>query len=114
MKIILKWFILAVAIIFTAWIIPGVEISGVWAALWLALFFGVINITLKPILIILTLPVNILTLGLFTFVINALLIQLSSLVVRGFFVDGFWIAMLFSIALSVISYIFNKFFGLKK
>ncbi|MFH1822402.1 MAG: phage holin family protein [Patescibacteria group bacterium] len=114
MKLILRWLILAVAILITAYILPGVGVSGVWAALWLALFLGLVNIIIKPFLIIITLPINILTLGLFTFVINALLILLSASVIKGFMVDGFWWALLFSVALSVISYILNKLFGTKK
>lgn len=113
MKILLKWLIMALAIIFTAWAIPNVNVAGIWTALWLALFFSVINITIKPLLIILTLPINIITLGLFIFVINALMVLWASSVINGFFVDGFLDALFFSVALSMISYLFNKFFGLK-
>jgi putative membrane protein len=113
MNLFLKWLITALAILISAYIIPGVAISGFWAALWLAVYLGVVNVILNPILILITLPINILTLGLFTFVINALLILLSSTVIKGFAVSGFWHAMLFSIVLSVFSYIFNKTFSLK-
>lgn len=113
MNLFLKWLITALAILISAYAIPGVAISGVWAALWLAVFLGVVNIVIKPILILITLPINILTLGLFTFVINALLILLSSTVIKGFTVSGFWQAMLFSIVLSIFSYILNKVFSLK-
>lgn len=101
---------MAAAILISAYFIPGVVVNGIWAALWLALFLGVINIVLKPILIILTLPINILTLGLFTFVINALLILLSATVIKGFTVSGFWVALLFSVVLSIISYVLNAIF----
>jgi len=101
---------MAISILLVAFIVPGVAISGIWAALWLALFLGLVNVTLKPILIVLTLPINLLTLGLFTFVINALLILLASSVIKGFFVDGFLIAMLFSIVLSLVSFVLNKIF----
>jgi putative membrane protein len=87
--------------------VPGVAIAGFWSALWLALFLGVVNILIKPILILVTLPINILTLGLFTFVINALMILLAASVIKGFSVSGFWVAMLFSIVLSIISYFLN-------
>lgn len=110
MKLFLKWLIMAAAILITAYLIPGVAISGFWAALWLALFLGVINVILKPILIVLTLPINILTLGLFTFVINALMILLASSVIKGFSVSGFWTALLFSVVLSIISYVLNVIF----
>lgn len=108
MYLIFRWLIATSAILISAYIIPGITISSFWTALWLALFLGIVNIVLKPILILLTLPINILTLGLFTFVINALLILLSSSVIKGFEVSGFWVAMLFSIVLSIISYILNR------
>jgi putative membrane protein len=110
MKIILKWLIMSAAIIISAYIVPGVAISGIWASLWVALFLGLANIILKPVLILITLPINILTLGLFTFVINASLVLLSSLVVKGFTVDNFLAALLFSVFLSAISYLINILF----
>ena len=108
MKIIFKWLISASAIIISAYLIPGITIASFWTALWLSLFLGVLNVIVKPILVLLTLPINILTLGLFTFVINATIILLASSVIKGFFVDGFIAAMLFSIVLSILSYILNK------
>jgi len=113
MSILLKWLITAAAILITAYLLPGVSISGLWAALWLAVFLGIINIVIKPILIIFTLPINILTLGLFTFVINALLILLASSVIKGFEVSGFLAALGFSIVLSAISYVLNSLFKQK-
>ncbi|MFA6306241.1 MAG: phage holin family protein [Patescibacteria group bacterium] len=107
MSIIIKWLVMVLAIMISSYLIPGVVVAGFWAALWLALFLGIINVLVKPILILITLPINILTLGLFTFVINALLILLASSVIEGFSVGGFWIAMLFSIVLSVVSYFLN-------
>jgi len=108
MRIIFKWLISASAIIISAYLIPGITIASFWTALWLSLFLGVLNVIVKPILVLLTLPINILTLGLFTFVINATIILLASSVIKGFFVDGFIAAMLFSIVLSILSYILNK------
>lgn len=107
MSIIIKWLLMVLAIFISAYFIPGVAIASFWSALWLALFLGVVNILVKPILILITLPINILTLGLFTFVINALLILLASSVIKGFSVSGFFVAMLFSIVLSVVSYLLN-------
>jgi putative membrane protein len=106
--IFVKWLILTASVLIAAYIIPGVIIAGFWSALWVALLLGVINISLKPILIILTLPINILTLGLFTFVINGLMILLVTSVVNGFSVPSFWTAVLFSIVLSIISYFLNR------
>jgi putative membrane protein len=112
--IILKWLLMALSILITAYIVPGVAISGVWAALWLAIFLALVNVILKPLLILITLPINVLTLGLFTFVINALLVLLSATVIKGFEVQGFWAAILFSVLLSVISYILGFLAGTKK
>ncbi len=114
MQILIKWLIATSAIIISAYIIPGITVASFWTALWLAFFLSIINIILKPILIILTLPVNILTLGLFTLVINASLILLASSVIKGFEVSGFWVAMLFSIVLSVVSYIMNTLLVTKR
>jgi len=110
MHLLSKWLVSSVAIMLSAYIIPGVTIANFWSALCLSLFLGLINITLKPLLIVLTLPVNILSLGLFTFVINAGLILLASSIVKGFEVEGFWVAMLFSLVLSVVTYILHKLF----
>ncbi len=108
MYIFSRWIALAISILIVSLIVPGVSISGIWAALWVALFLSVVNIILKPFLILITLPINILTLGLFTFVINALLVLLISTIIKGFAVSGLWPAILFSIFLSVVSYILNK------
>ena len=109
----LKWLIMAVSIVISAYLIPGVKVSGFFSALWIALFLGIVNIIIKPILILITLPINILTLGLFTFVINALLILLVSSVVKGFEVSGFWVALFFSIVLSLINYALGSLLGTK-
>lgn len=107
MGFILKWLLNGLAIVITAYLLPGVRLSGFGAALIAALVLGLINTFLKPVLILLTLPLNILTLGLLTFVINALLIMLTSAIVSGFSVDGFWWALLFSLVLSIVSYLLN-------
>lgn len=109
MNLFLKWFVSALSIIITAYLLPGVFIAGLWSALWLALFLGFINAVIRPILILLTLPINILTLGLFTFVINALLIMLASSVIQGFDVDGFIQALFFSLVLSIVNSILGLF-----
>jgi putative membrane protein len=74
-----------------------------------ALFLGIVNAIIKPVLILITLPINILTLGLFTFVINALLVMLASTVIKGFYVQGFLYALLFSLILSIITFVLNIF-----
>ncbi len=113
MLFLLKWVIMAASIMLAAYIIPGVVVKGFFAALWAALFIGIINVLVKPFLILITLPINILTLGLFTFVINALLILLASSIIKGFEVKGFWVAMLFSIVLSLINFVLGHLLGTK-
>lgn len=113
MILLLKWLIMATSIMLAAYVIPGVVIKGFFAALWVALFIGIINVLVKPFLILITLPINILTLGLFTFVINALLILLASSIIKGFEVKGFWVAMLFSIVLSIINFLLGYLLGTK-
>ena len=93
-----------------AGIVSTLGLIAFFAALAAAFILGVINITIKPLLILLTLPVTILTLGLFTFVINALMIMLSAQFVPGFGVDSFWWALLFSIILSIINYFLYQIF----
>ena len=101
---------MTLAILGTSYVLPGVSVDGFWAALITALVLGVVNVVIKPILLFLTLPINILTLGIFTFVINALLILLVSVIVSGFSVASFWWALLFSIVVTVLVYILNKIF----
>lgn len=108
MNILINWLVMTIAVIVSAYILPGVTLSGFGAALLVALVLGLLNVFIKPLLLILTLPINILTLGLFTFVINALIILMVSALVPGFKVGGFWIALLFSIVLSIVLYLINK------
>lgn len=91
----------------TQYILPGVEVDSFFTGMIVALILGLFNTILKPILVILTLPITVLTMGLFLIVINAFLIQLASSFVGGFSVDGFWYAVLFSFVLSVVTSIFN-------
>lgn len=107
MKLLLKWLIMAVSIVIAAYFIPGVRVGSFLSAVWVALFLGVVNVLVRPVLIFITLPINVLTLGLFTFVINAALILLASSVIKGFEVSGFWWAVLYSIVLSIVNYLLN-------
>lgn len=108
MKIIINWFISALVIIVASYILPGVHVASFTAALVTAVVLGIINVLIKPLLIILTLPITILTLGLFMLVINALMILLASRIVPGFVVDGFWWAFIFSIVISLIYSFLNR------
>jgi len=104
MRFVLQWLVSGLAIIITAYLLPGVSVAGFFAALVTALVIGLINAIIRPILILLTLPLNILTLGLFTLVINALLIMLAAAFVPGFAVRGFWWALLFGIVLAIVNF----------
>lgn len=103
MKMILKLLVNALALIGTAWIVPGISIDSVWTAIIAAIVLAIINIIIRPIMLFITIPINILTLGLFTFVINALMLWLASLLVSGFTVSGFVPAILGAIILAIIS-----------
>ena len=108
MKILITWLASALAIVLSAWIVPKAYIGGLGTALLAAFILGAVNAVIRPILIIFTLPLNILTLGLFTFVINALMVSLTAFILPGFVVNGFWTALLFSLILTLISQIINE------
>ncbi|MFH0936763.1 MAG: phage holin family protein [Candidatus Daviesbacteria bacterium] len=103
MQLLLNWGISAVVLLVASYLLPGIHVESFIAALATALVLGIINAVLKPILLILTLPINILTLGLFTLVINALLIMLTTVFVPGFKVDSFWWALGLALLLSVVN-----------
>lgn len=107
MNLIYLWLLTSIAIIIAAYLVPGVTVSGFGTALVAALVLGIINVSVKPLLIILTLPINILTLGLFTFVINAFVIELTSFFVPGFAVKNFAWALIFSLILSIVAYVLH-------
>ncbi len=98
----------AIAFYVTAYLVPGVTIAGWSALLVVSIVWGILSILVKPVLILLTLPINILTLGLFTFVINALLIMLMSNLVRGFSVASFGTALVAAVVLALVSLVLNK------
>lgn len=107
--IVIRWLIMTVAILLTAYLLAGIRVSGFFSALAAAAILGILNTFLKPILIILTLPITVITLGLFTFVINALLLLMVSGVISGFQVAGFGWALLGAFLISVVSWILSTF-----
>ena len=109
MKFILRLLLSALAVILLAYILPGVRVDAFGNAILVALVLSLLNFLVKPLLVILTLPVTILTLGLFLLVINALIIMLASSLVSGFSVEGFWYALLFSLLLSILESILFAF-----
>lgn len=108
MNFLLRIIITAVVAYALSSVLPGIHIATFWTAIILSLVLAVLNFLLKPILIILTLPITILTLGFFLFVINALIVLLASDFVRGFTVDSFWWALLFSLLLSLLTSLLYK------
>lgn len=113
-KFILRWVVNAIALFLAVYLIPGVNLEGGWVSiLWLALIFGLINAFLRPLLKLLTCPLIILTLGLFTLLINTFLFWLTSQIGQafgiGFTIDGFWSAFLGGLVVSVVSIIMSVF-----
>ncbi|HAD96751.1 MAG TPA: hypothetical protein DCG19_05050 [Cryomorphaceae bacterium] len=109
MNLIIRLIINTLAVFLTAWLLgDAVQISGFTTAVLVALVLAIFNVTLKPLMVLLTLPFTVLTLGLFLFVINALLIMATDSLISGFDVRNFWWALLFSLVLSVISSLMTK------
>src|SRR5215471_21501550 len=111
MRMLLNWVLSALAVWVVAQIVPGVHVSGVTAALIAALVIGFINATLGLVLKIITFPLTILTLGIFWFVINALMLELASAIVPGFHVDNFFAAFKGAIVLSLVNMFFRWLVG---
>ena len=103
MQIIINLILGAVAVLISAYVLPGVHVDGFFTALVAAVLLSVVNTFIKPLIVILTLPINILTLGLFSLVINALMVMIVSAIVPGFEVDGLLWAFIFSVVLSLVS-----------
>jgi len=108
MSFLIKWVLSAVAVLIAAYLLPGVTVDSFWAAVIVAAILAVFNAILRPILVVLTIPVTILTLGLFLLVINALIVLLTDAVIGGFYVSGFWWALLFSLIISVLGALFDR------
>jgi putative membrane protein len=106
-RAIIKWVLFALALILIAKIVPGINVEGFKTALFAVVIIGLVNMFIKPIISLLALPLNLLTLGLFTLVINAGLFALSSYFVHGFHVGGFIPALIGSILFSILSMIIN-------
>ena len=109
--VLLRWLVLTAAVLTAAWLLDGIRVTGILPALLAAALLGILNAILRPLLILLTLPLNILTLGLFTFVINALMLMIVSSVIPGFDVRGFWTAVLGALIIGAASWLLNRFIG---
>ena len=107
----IRWLTLTFAIIVTSYLLDGIQVSGFFSAVFAAAVLGILNAFFRPIILILTLPINILTMGLFTFVINALLLMMASGIISGFNVHGFWSAVFGALLISLVSWLINGFIG---
>lgn len=108
MSVILVWILNAVALLAVAYLLPGIVVASFGSALIAALVLGLLNMLVKPVLVLLTLPITVITLGLFLIVLNALLFWFAGSVLRGFQVNGFWWAVAGAILYSVISGLLSK------
>lgn len=108
MNLILVWILNAVALLVVAYILPGISVASFGSALVAALVLGLLNMLVKPVLVLLTLPITIVTLGLFLIVLNALLFWLAGTILRGFQVGGFWWAVGGAILYSIISGLLSR------
>ena len=109
--------LLSIAVMVGAWLLPGVDVTSFWAVLLTAIVISLLDNLVRPILIVVTLPVTAITLGLFLFVINAVIILMASAIVEGFKVDNFGSALLFSLILTAVNYLLelpNKYLNRKE
>jgi len=104
----IRWLVLTLSILAAAYLFEGIEVSSFASAFFAAAVLGILNAFFRPILILLTLPINLLTLGLFTFVVNALMLMLTSSIISGFHVQGFWSAVFGSLVISVASWLLTS------
>jgi len=108
MGIIFNLLIGSLAVLISAYLVPGIKVSDFFTALVVVVVLGLLNMFIKPLLILFTLPINILTLGLFTLFINTLIIILASKIVAGFRVQTFWSAFIFSLILALVNYFLHS------
>ena len=107
--LITRWLIITVAILLASQFVPGIKVDTLTTAIWAACVLGIINMIIRPILVFLTLPLTILTLGLFYFIINAFMVELVSYFVKGFEVRDFFSAFFGTLIISIVSWIANSF-----
>ena len=107
--ILLRWLISGLSLLLVGQVVPGIEVAGLFSALVAAALLGILNAVIRPLLILLTLPLTIFTLGLFIFVINALILLILSALLKGIDIHGFWPALAGAFILSVISWLTSSF-----
>ncbi len=107
--IVLRWLTLTGAIVLASYLLEGIHISSFMSAIGAAAILGILNAFFRPIALLLTLPINILSLGLFTFVVNAVMLKMASGVVSGFDVEGFWTSLFGALIISLVSWGLNTY-----
>ncbi|MFQ5668065.1 MAG: phage holin family protein [Candidatus Binatia bacterium] len=107
--LLIRWVTTACALWLTSVVVEGIVADGIAPLFFAALVLGILNALLRPLVLVVTFPINLLTLGLFTFVINGAMLKLTGEVVRGFAVHGFWSAVIGALLLSLISFVLNLF-----
>lgn len=105
----IRWLVLGFSISAAAYLMDGIHVNGVFAAFAAAAMLGILNAIFRPIALLITLPINILSFGLFTFIINAAMLKMASSLIAGFDVTGFWTAVFGSLFISIISFLINSF-----
>ena len=105
MRLLLRWFIAAAALMLITYYVPGIGVASLYTALIAAFVLGLVNALIRPVILVLTLPVNILSLGFFTLVVNALMFWLVSTVVKGFTVTGFWPAFWGALLMTLVGWV---------
>ncbi|MEX0933729.1 MAG: phage holin family protein [Candidatus Paceibacterota bacterium] len=108
-KLIAKLLVVALAFLFAAWLVPGIEVAGFYTALILAVLWGILNLIVRPLLVFVTLPINLITFGLFSLVINGFLFWFLGTFIKGFFVEGFLTAILGAFIVALAMYLGNEF-----
>jgi putative membrane protein len=110
MNLLIRILLSALAVYISAKLLPGVTVNGLWTAIIVAIVLGLLNAIVKPILTILTIPITIITLGLFLLVINVIIIYIADALIGGFAVDGFFSALIFSFVLSIVGWLLSSLF----
>lgn len=110
MRFLARLFLNGIAIIVATWMVPGLQLAGLGSALVAGVILGFVNAVIRPVLLLLTLPFTLLTLGLFIFVVNAVCLALTAALVPGFSISGFWSAVLGALLVSIVSWLLNGVF----
>lgn len=111
MNLLLLWLVSSIVLLITAYLVPGFTIKSFGSAMWASLVVGLLNMLIRPILMFLSFPINFLTLGLFTFVINAIILRMAAGLLKGFDIDGWFSAIIGAVVLALVNYLFFALFG---